>query len=799
MVSFGASTSVFDATLPAATPIVNPVQDNSGEAFASGLASGLKGFANSLEYNAAGRAKAAADAAEGAVIQPLVEYLMGQKDFADQTGSYDEARRNSMVALNSYIANNPTMADAILSAATKVTNLVGNPLEESPVVKANKALMEEAAKSGITIETLLMTKHNKAEQERLQSETDLARARGEALTAGNQAELVAHFNNTMYTHNATIYDKLQTYKNDILNGTKTREAVISEVQGLYGQFEANIKNLAFATGKQEGIDVRLAPGKRMVEDFVKWASGELDATILENSLKNEKNTAKLNIMQNDPEVVQLAAWQEMFPNSTPLEMDEMRIVLDRTKGLFGDPKPNDVTGGFDGEPPPNFTGNSEETRTTISRLVTSFDSMTDLTKLTPEQIKNGNNMVTNIIRGVVDYGPTVRNDPRKFNEVARLLSSVSFGRYIEAHPEAIQQGNLSDDAISVVNQHYTEVALKAIDAEYANLRTTANAALNNLTATDLAALGMDATSTLGSTSMNPDAAAPVTSTGVDKIDVSQVIKPTWNGAGVQFVITDPKWKNNASIREVITKLNSSEGVAGVMNNLVRMTAHLSGTTDYARVYKDAYEVKLLESGAAVEPTGQATLPADANVRGLVDMNNIEEPANLTVEDFKSFKETTGIDLEDFITGGSEEPIAKPEAAVPKTEGNKEGLFAYLVKGRPDSYVEDLNPDFAGSLSAMLNDMPDELKGTVLINSGARSYQRQAALWQEALVKYGSPAAARKWVAPPGKSMHNHGIAADLSYASPAALKWVHDNAKNYGLHFPLGNENWHIEPLGSRG
>jgi LAS superfamily LD-carboxypeptidase LdcB len=87
---------------------------------------------------------------------------------------------------------------------------------------------------------------------------------------------------------------------------------------------------------------------------------------------------------------------------------------------------------------------------------------------------------------------------------------------------------------------------------------------------------------------------------------------------------------------------------------------------------------------------------------------------------------------------------------------------------------------------------------------------QKRLWEAALKKYGSAATARKWVAPPGHSNHGKGIAADLhAYGTVldlkaggkvgAATKWAHANAGKFGLHFPLSNEDWHIEPKGSRG
>ncbi len=85
-------------------------------------------------------------------------------------------------------------------------------------------------------------------------------------------------------------------------------------------------------------------------------------------------------------------------------------------------------------------------------------------------------------------------------------------------------------------------------------------------------------------------------------------------------------------------------------------------------------------------------------------------------------------------------------------------------------------------------------GRLKVASGYRSTARQQQLWDAAVKKYGSPAAARKWVAPPGKSKHQSGLAADLS----GDLAWAHANAARFGIYFPLKNENWHAELAGSR-
>lgn len=126
------------------------------------------------------------------------------------------------------------------------------------------------------------------------------------------------------------------------------------------------------------------------------------------------------------------------------------------------------------------------------------------------------------------------------------------------------------------------------------------------------------------------------------------------------------------------------------------------------------------------------------------------------------------------------------------------LSRFLVAGKGRESVDGFDPRFGQSLAAMFAAAPPDVQAQLRIGSGFRSVGQQQQLWNQALQKYGSPDAARKWVAPPGRSNHNHGYAADLSYLNPAAMQWAHANAGKFGLAFPLSNENWHIELAGIR-
>lgn len=126
------------------------------------------------------------------------------------------------------------------------------------------------------------------------------------------------------------------------------------------------------------------------------------------------------------------------------------------------------------------------------------------------------------------------------------------------------------------------------------------------------------------------------------------------------------------------------------------------------------------------------------------------------------------------------------------------IWQHATQGatRPDA--RNIDPRLEAAMAAMYAGAPEDLRSQLGMMSAYRSPERQAQLWEEALAKYGSPEAARKWVAPPGRSNHNHGLAIDMKYGSDAARAWAHENAANYGLAFPLSNEPWHIELAGIR-
>ena len=87
-------------------------------------------------------------------------------------------------------------------------------------------------------------------------------------------------------------------------------------------------------------------------------------------------------------------------------------------------------------------------------------------------------------------------------------------------------------------------------------------------------------------------------------------------------------------------------------------------------------------------------------------------------------------------------------------------------------------------------------GRIWVNSGYRSTAEQQVLWARALERYGSAEAADDWVAPPGHSMHERGLAVDLGGDLALAASLV--EKLGLPLHRPMAYEPHHFELAGSR-
>ena len=133
----------------------------------------------------------------------------------------------------------------------------------------------------------------------------------------------------------------------------------------------------------------------------------------------------------------------------------------------------------------------------------------------------------------------------------------------------------------------------------------------------------------------------------------------------------------------------------------------------------------------------------------------------------------------WSSGSSNIPLA-PGAPSPGTGGMQ---FVRLANG--GVHLEGVKPNLLQYFLGMAEEYGNKTGKTIQVNDGFRSYDEQARLH----------AKDSKKAAPPGKSLHEFGLAMDINSGDAGKLEEL-GLMKKYGFTRPVGGEPWHIEPAG---
>lgn len=207
--------------------------------------------------------------------------------------------------------------------------------------------------------------------------------------------------------------------------------------------------------------------------------------------------------------------------------------------------------------------------------------------------------------------------------------------------------------------------------------------------------------------------------------------------------------------------------------VVVVLGHASGQRARAQTAADAAALAAVyESGpyGSADPEPIARTYARLNGAGLTECDCVAGASEMEVE----------VVLDDFTARAR--AIIEVDKLVPASIAPTGSATAKNLDPRLHRAVDQL-------ISASL--------GRVHLVSGYRSLERQTQLWNEALAKYGAPEIADDWVARPGTSNHERGIAVDLGGDIELAVDLV--ARLDLPLWRPMSWEPWHFELVGESG
>lgn len=242
--------------------------------------------------------------------------------------------------------------------------------------------------------------------------------------------------------------------------------------------------------------------------------------------------------------------------------------------------------------------------------------------------------------------------------------------------------------------------------------------------------------------------------------------------------------------------------------------------------KDVVDLKRMEFSSTVHSNVAIALASKPNgARSALDYikangGSMEAKTRLDIENklkpFADDETALGV-VNEIISGGRKvsslpgDIVGEVAGVTGRAGGGPTRSKAFLMsksahKDRPGD-TTNLDNSFADNLAALIQDAPAHIREGLGLGSAYRSNERQKELFE------GSDKTGRMVAFPAGHvkpdgsiakgSNHLHGRAVDLTYngarldrAPQEVRDWVHQNAANYGLRFPMSWEPWHIEPSG---
>lgn len=311
-------------------------------------------------------------------------------------------------------------------------------------------------------------------------------------------------------------------------------------------------NLAGKDAGGDYVNNLAAPLKGLYENRKQFLTGEIDQKTLEVQNSVLLGKSKLNLLGN-PKMAEVTALSNLLGPSTLALLPEVNSAVVDYLGKNANPAPTS-------KPADVLPDNADDKQTVNTYFGVLKNNMAAVGSMQGEQKQRTtdelNANVTNVLKSIDVHSLTV-NNPAEYNAVTDMIASPDYGKFVKSgggiHAEA------AENAKNILQSQYFDKVVPVVRQEYEKATT---GALGQLTM---------------ARSLTPAQATEGT-------PVVKDIKPVFSGGGVTFR-ADPS--ASTTVKNKAKDLNN--GVAKVINKLLRMDAHLNGDTDYKASYDRNFE------------------------------------------------------------------------------------------------------------------------------------------------------------------------------------------------------------------
>lgn len=567
MVDFG--DTLFDTTLGSSVPSVEPVRDNSTEMFASGLKSGLDGLNAFLSAGAEGKGKAK----NNALHQNILEEVSLIADAREQ-GKLTLTQANSRLrAKTNEWASETDDVDGMFTFLNKVTQdrgIGGSVYTETPQESGERKLIEAGIADGWRLSTpeqinnYKLFKDGSATLQRLQQQAAVMEADGKVMSEAFKQNYVKQFQSVAASAYPWALDKIDTATQAVAatGDPIAKQNIIDALKNEVAVQTGLITSLGGNAGASS-TDYLTKPINDLVAQFENTATGKSSQQMLETQIARTKAQQEL-LMFADPKYGQLFMMNKAMPFTDP----EGLAKLDAARLEFWARNGTQVTRSESGqlitqEKAPDVIDKVENVAINFEVEKGMITNALSTTEITSEQTQALNDRIAVTLQSTARNG-AAENDATQFSGVVDYLADTSVGQWMEKNWDGISP-TTAQAAATVVERQYSDVVLNLVNERWAD-------AGNQL---------------LRGGALGPDG-SPM---DISK-DMTKLIEPTWNGYGIEFRVKD-QYKNDPALQGVAKSLNSGkDSVAGPINKLIRMSAHLTGTTDYEKIYNEQFKSRL---------------------------------------------------------------------------------------------------------------------------------------------------------------------------------------------------------------